>query len=108
MTTTALLDIGILKKKIEGYPDPTCYRVLKAIQRAEIDWAHQMDIPIRFFDADFQEVHLILVGALGQRYSHEARVAYASAPPRSRSMHTLNSCGDNSEWGETVEYVAQC
>ena len=25
--------------------------------RAEIDWAHQMDIPIRFFDADFQEVH---------------------------------------------------
>ena len=25
--------------------------------RAEIDWAHQMDIPVRFFDADFQEVH---------------------------------------------------
>ena len=24
---------------------------------AEIDW-DQMDIPIRFFDADFQEVHL--------------------------------------------------
>ena len=25
--------------------------------RAEIDWAHQMDIPIRFFDANFQEMH---------------------------------------------------
>ncbi|MFG6303571.1 hypothetical protein ACUY2G_10445 [Corynebacterium guaraldiae] len=45
MTTTALLDIGIPKKNVEGYPDPTCYRALKAIQRAEIDWAHQMDIP---------------------------------------------------------------
>ena len=44
MTTTALLDIGIPKKNVEGYPDPTCYRALKAIQRAEIDWAHQMDI----------------------------------------------------------------
>lgn len=99
MTTTALLDIGILKKKIEGYPDPTCYRVLKAIQRAEIDWAHQMYIPIRFFDADLQEVHLILVGALGQRYSHEARVAYVSAPLSSRSTHILHLCGDNSAWG---------
>lgn len=143
MTTT--LDIGISKKNIEGYPDPTCYKALKDIQRAEygyrplvyicspysgdveanvqlaqrfcafavsagqipltphlhfpqfmddidpdarelamffnrillskceqlwayigqvsagmraeIDWAHQMDIPVRFFDADFQEVH---------------------------------------------------
>lgn len=143
MTTT--LDIGIPKKNIEGYPDPTCYKELKDIQRAEygyrplvyicspysgdveanvqlaqrfcafavsagqiplaphlhfpqfmddidpdarelamffnrillskceqlwayigqvsagmraeIDWAHQMDIPVRFFDADFQEVH---------------------------------------------------
>ena len=35
MTTTALLDIGILKKKIEGYPDPTCYQALKEIQLAE-------------------------------------------------------------------------
>ena len=187
MTTTALLDIGIPKKNVEGYPDLTCYRALKAIQRAEygyrplvyicspysgdveanvvltrrfsafavsarqiplaphlhyprlmdetdsdarelamffnrillskceqlwaysgwasagmrdeIDWTHQMYIPIRFFDADLQEVHLILVGALGQRYSHEARVAYASAPLSSRSTHTLNSCGDNSAWG---------
>lgn len=145
MTTTALLDIGIPKNNVEGYPDPTCYKALKEIQRAEygyrplvyicspysgdveanvelarrfcsfavaarqiplaphlhspqfmddtdldarelamffnrillskceqlwayigrvsagmraeIDWAHQMDIPIRFFDADFQEVH---------------------------------------------------
>ncbi|WP_311776968.1 DUF7768 domain-containing protein [Trueperella abortisuis] len=145
MTTTALLDIGIPTKNIEGYPDPTCYKALKAIQRAEygyrplvyicspysgdveanlklarrfcafavsarqiplaphlhypqfmddtdpdarelamffnrillskceqlwayigrvsagmraeIDWAHQMDIPVRFFGADFQEVH---------------------------------------------------
>ena len=143
--TAAALDIGIPKKNIEGYPDPTCYKALKEIQRAEygyrplvyicspysgdidanvklarrfcafavsarriplaphlhypqfmddtdpdarelvmffnrillskceqlwayighvsagmraeIDWAHQMDIPIRFFDADFQEVH---------------------------------------------------
>ena len=140
MTTT--LDIGIPKKNIEGYPDPTCYKALKDIQRAEygyrplvyicspysgdveanvqrfcafavsarqiplaphlhypqfmddidpdtrelamffnrillskceqlwayigqvsagmraeIGWAHQMDIPVRFFDADFQEVH---------------------------------------------------
>lgn len=30
---------------------------VSAGMRAEIDWAHQMDIPIRFFDADFQEVH---------------------------------------------------
>ena len=139
------LDTGIPKKNIEGYPDPTCYKALKEIQRAEygyrplvyicspypgdveenvrlahrfsafavsarqiplaphlhhpqfmdgadpdarelatffnriflskceqlwayigrvsvgmrseIDWAHQMDIPVRFFDADFQEVH---------------------------------------------------
>lgn len=35
MTTTALLDIGIPRKNVEGYPDPTCYRALKAIQRAE-------------------------------------------------------------------------
>ena len=143
MTTT--LDIGIPKKNIEGYPDPTCYKARKDIQRAEygyrplvyicspysgdveanvqlaqrfcafavsarqiplaphlhypqfmdaldpapralamffnrillskceqlwayigqvsagmraeIGWAHQMDIPVRFFDADFQEVH---------------------------------------------------
>jgi len=143
MTTT--LDVRIPKKNIEGYPDPTCYKALKEIQRAEygyrplvyicspysgdveanvvlarrfcafavsagqiplaphlhypqfmddadpdarelavlfnrillskceelwanigrvsagmraeIDWAHQMDIPVRFFDADFQEVH---------------------------------------------------
>lgn len=143
MTTT--LDVGIPKKNIEGYPDPTYYKALKEIQRAEygyrplvyicspysgdveanvvlarrfcafavsagqiplalylhypqfmddadpdarelavlfnrillskceelwanigrvsagmraeIDWAHQMDIPVRFFDADFQEVH---------------------------------------------------
>ena len=143
MTTT--LDIGIPKKNIEGYPDPTCYKALKDIQRAEygyrplvyicspysgdveanvqlaqrfcafavsarqiplaphlhypqfmddidpdtrelamffnrillskceqlwayigqvsagmraeIGWAHQMEIPVRFFDADFQEVH---------------------------------------------------
>ena len=33
MTTT--LDIGIPKKNIEGYPDPTCYKALKDIQRAE-------------------------------------------------------------------------
>ena len=66
--------------------------------RDEIDWTHQMYIPIRFFDADLQEVHLILVGALGQRYSHEARVAYVSAPLSSRSTHILNSCGNNSEW----------
>lgn len=32
MTTTALLDIGIPRKNVEGYPDPTCYRALKAIQ----------------------------------------------------------------------------
>ncbi|MDU1353027.1 MAG: DUF4406 domain-containing protein [Actinomyces sp.] len=145
MTATAFLGIGIPKKNIEGYPDLTCYKALKEIQRAEygyrplvyicspysgdveanvqlvrrfcafavsarqiplaphlhypqfmddtdpdtreltmffnrillskceqlwayigrvsagmraeIDWAHQMDIPIRFFDADFQEVH---------------------------------------------------
>lgn len=145
MTTTTLLDIGIPKKNIEGYPNPTCYKALKEIQRAEygyrplvyfcspysgdveanvvlarrfcafavsarqiplaphlhypqfmddidpdarelamffnrillskceqmwacirrvsagmraeIDWAHQMDIPVRYFDADFQEVH---------------------------------------------------
>lgn len=25
--------------------------------RAEIDWVHQMDIPLRFFATDFQEVH---------------------------------------------------
>ena len=143
MTTT--LDVGIPKKNIAGYPDPTCYKALKEIQRAEygyrplvyicspysgdveenvrlarrfsafavsagqiplaphlhfpqfmddtdpdarelamffnrillskceqlwayigrvsagmraeIDWAQQMDIPVRFFDADFQEVH---------------------------------------------------
>ena len=30
---------------------------VSAGMRAEIDWAHQMDIPVRFFDADFQEVH---------------------------------------------------
>ena len=142
---TATLDIGIPKKNIERYPDPTCYKALKEIQRTEygyrplvyicspysgdveanvvlarrfsafavsarqiplaphlhypqfmdetdpdarelamfmgrillpkcealwayigrvsagmrteIDWAHQMDIPVRFFDADFQEVH---------------------------------------------------
>lgn len=30
---------------------------LSAGMRAEINWAHQMDIPVRFFDADFQEVH---------------------------------------------------
>ena len=35
MTTIALLDIGIPKKNVEGYPDPTCYRALKAIQRVE-------------------------------------------------------------------------
>lgn len=145
MTTTALLDIGIPKKNVKGYPDLTCYRALKAIQRAEygyrllvyicspysgdveatvvlarrfsacaasarqiplaphlhypqfmdetdpdarelamffnrfllskceqlwayigrvsagmraeIDWAHQMDIPTRFFDANFQKAH---------------------------------------------------
>ncbi len=33
MTTT--LDIGIPKKNIEGYPDPTCYKALKEIQRTE-------------------------------------------------------------------------
>lgn len=143
--TTALLDIGIPRHNADGYPDPTCYRALKEIQRteygyrplvyicspysgdieanvelarrfsafavsarviplaphlhypqfmddadpdarelsmffnrillskceqlwtytgrvsagmrAEIDWAQQMDIPVRFFDADFQEVH---------------------------------------------------
>ncbi|GAE70708.1 hypothetical protein JCM18909_4091 [Cutibacterium acnes JCM 18909] len=33
------------------------YRRVSPGMRAEIDWAHQMDIPIRFFDADFQEVH---------------------------------------------------
>lgn len=33
MTTTALLDIGIPKKNIEGYPDPTCYKALKEIER---------------------------------------------------------------------------
>lgn len=35
MTATALLDIGIPKKNVEGYPCPTCYRALKAIQRGE-------------------------------------------------------------------------
>ena len=30
---------------------------VSAGMRAEIDWAHQMYIPVRFFDADFQEVH---------------------------------------------------
>ena len=30
---------------------------VSAGMRAEIDWAQQMDIPVRFFDADFQEVH---------------------------------------------------
>lgn len=30
---------------------------VSAGMRAEIDWAYQMDIPVRFFDADFQEVH---------------------------------------------------
>ena len=29
------LDIGIPKKNIEGYPDPTCYKALKEIQRTE-------------------------------------------------------------------------
>lgn len=33
MTTTALLDIRIPKKSIEGYPDPTCYKALKEIER---------------------------------------------------------------------------
>ena len=33
MTTT--LDIGIPKKNIEGYTDPTCYKALKEIQRTE-------------------------------------------------------------------------
>lgn len=33
MTTT--LDIGIPKKNIEGYPDPTCYKALKEIQHTE-------------------------------------------------------------------------
>ena len=33
--TAAALDIGIPKKNIEGYPDPTCYKALKEIQRAE-------------------------------------------------------------------------
>ncbi|WP_236630196.1 BRO-N domain-containing protein [Corynebacterium atypicum] len=30
------LDIGISKKNIEGYPNPTCYKALKEIQRAEV------------------------------------------------------------------------
>ena len=33
--STATLNIGIPKKNIEGYPDPTCYQALKEIQRAE-------------------------------------------------------------------------
>lgn len=145
MTATALLDMGIPRCNADGYPDPTCYKALKEVQRAkygyrslihicspysgdeeanvelaqrfcsfavaarqiplaphlhypqfmddtdpdarelamffnrillskceqlwayigqvspgmraEIDWAHQMDIPIRFFDANFQEMH---------------------------------------------------
>ena len=31
MSTTAFLDIGIPRKNIEGYPDPTCYKALKEI-----------------------------------------------------------------------------
>lgn len=47
MTTTAVnIDLGFSPHNTEGYPDPTVFKALKNLQRAEIEWAHHLELPI--------------------------------------------------------------
>ncbi|MDK4327773.1 phage antirepressor KilAC domain-containing protein [Corynebacterium pseudodiphtheriticum] len=59
MTTTAVnIDLGFSPHNTEGYPDPTVFKALKNLQRAEIEWAHHLELPITYLDVDFEEVTL--------------------------------------------------